>query len=59
MRGARGRGRRQGQQGGGNTVARTADKFAIQKYVEEYVLPTQKFVTDGDLDFSNIEMSVC
>jgi len=48
------------QQGGQrNTVARSADKFAIQKCVKEYVFPKQKFVTDGDLDFSNSEMSIC
>jgi hypothetical protein len=53
-------GRRQGEQGGRrNTVARSADKFAIQKCVKEYVFPKQKFVTDGDLDFSNNEMSIC
>ena len=52
--------RRQGGQGGQrNTVARSADKFAIQKCVKEYVFPKQKFVTDGDLDFSNNEMSIC
>jgi hypothetical protein len=53
--------RGQGKQGGGqrNIVARNADKFAIQKCVEEYVFPKQKFVTDGDLDFSNNEMSIC
>jgi hypothetical protein len=52
--------RRQGKQGGQcNTVARSADKFAIQKCVKEYVFPKQKFVTDGDLDFSNNEMSIC
>jgi hypothetical protein len=27
--------------------------------VKEYVFPKQKFVTDGDLDFSNYEMSIC
>ena len=53
--------RGQGEQGGGgrNTVARSADKFAIQKCVKEYVFPKQKFVTDGDLDFSNNKMSIC
>ena len=52
--------RRQGEEGGQrNTVARSADKFAIQKCVKEYVFPKQKFVTDGNLDFSNNEMSIC
>jgi len=53
--------RGQGKQGGGrrSTVARSADKFAIQKCVKEYVFPKQKFVTDGNLDFSNNEMSIC
>jgi hypothetical protein len=43
-----------------DTVARSADKFAIQKCVKEYVFPKQKFDTDGNLDFSNDEeMSIC
>ena len=34
--------RRQGEQGGQrNTVARSADKFAIQKCVKEYVIPNK------------------
>ena len=54
-----GRRARQGTQGGGNTVARSADRFTIQKCVKEYVFPKQKFETDGNLDFSNNEMPIC
>jgi hypothetical protein len=47
VQGVRGMGGRQGTQEGGSTVAMSADKFAIQKCVKEYVCPKQKFVTDG------------
>ena len=47
-----------GKREGGNTVAKSADRFAIQKCVKEYVFPKQKFVCDGNLDFSNNEMSI-
>ncbi len=59
MQGARGTGRRQGNQGGGNTSARCAYRFAIQKCVKDYMFSKQKFVNDGNLDFSNNEMSIC
>jgi hypothetical protein len=61
MQGGLARRRVQGKQGGGqcNTVARSADKFAIQKCVKQYVFPKQKFVTDDNLDFSNSKMSIC
>ena len=59
MQGAGGTGRRPGKQGGGNTVAWSADKSLIQKCVKEYVFPKQKFVTDVNLDFSNNDKSIC
>ena len=58
MPGAGGTGRRQGKQGRGNTVARSADNSLIQKCVKEHVFPKQKFVTDVNLDFSNNDKSI-